>query len=259
MAGRDIDESDIFLLYHKPHTLVEKHQETIEIIVNKFIRSGLFSIHERDDVIQTINVQLLDNKIQKVQQHFDKSTKVVTYLSRVIQNLCLEIHRKKSRGITIDENQDLDALQSDSSEREYLSDMVIRSELHRLHATLVLYHTKQPKLELCLKLYYRLPLQRGDILGLKESVDDAVVDAFLNEFRDQYEDLDDKEVYKKVTPHFNVIENKQNTPDALRKWTNGKIKEIIHLLNSPPANAKYDKETLRILLSKYYVNEEITN
>jgi len=259
MAGHDIDESDIYLLYHKPHTLVEKHQETIEIIVNKYIRSGLFSIHERDDIIQTINVQLLDTKIQKVQQHFDNSTKVVTYLSRVIQNLCLEIHRKNSRRPTIDENQELDSLESETSDREYLSEMFIRSELHRLHATFLLYHTKQAKLELCLKLYYRLPLNRDDILTLGENVDAAVADAFVKELRDHYEDLDDKEVYEKVTPYFNVIENKQNTPDALRKWTNGKIKEIIHLLNAPPANAKYDKETLQILLTKYYENEQKTN
>jgi len=78
----------------------------------------------------------------------------------------------------------------------------------------------------------------------------------LTHFGGDYENLPDKEIYAIMTPLFNRCEGKENSPDALRKWINMKVDEIIDLLNGRTRRSNYDQETLKILAQKYYAARE---
>jgi endonuclease III len=64
--------------------------------------------------------------------------------------------------------------------------------------------------------------------------------------------MSDLEIYRTITPIMNKIEEKSNSVDALRKWTDSKVREIIQVLNGNPKKADYSTETLKILVDDFF-------
>lgn len=242
------NENDISLLYEKPTDLIKKYQKTIEIIVKKSIKKGLFRAEDIDEIIQTINEKLLVERIKRMQFQYNHASSFATYFSKVVQNLCLEIYRKNKQFKNNTEN-DADDQPVSDEEWDYLTNLFIQDELKRLESIFKLYCKSRPKVELCLKLIFRLDVTTEDILKYCPECPDCNITEILSKLNNN--ELTDNEIYEIVTPIFNKCEKKNNSVDAIRKWTSLKREEIITILNSD-ASAKYDKETLEILLSKYY-------
>ena len=62
-------------------------------------------------------------------------------------------------------------------------------------------------------------------------------------------------MYKTLTFLIKHSENKSNTNDAVRKWLNDRISELISLLNGNPQQYYFDKETFQYFIEKYYSNK----
>ena len=60
-----------------------------------------------------------------------------------------------------------------------------------------------------------------------------------------------RDVYEKLCIIINLVEEKNNKPDAFRLWLNKKIEQIIARLNANNIS-KYDNETFGILLEAVY-------
>lgn len=253
MASKN--EEDIQLLYSNPRALLEKYQDTIGFIVGKFVASGFFLPAEKADIIQTVNEKLWREKIRNMQAQYNYSVYVVTYFSKIVYNLCLELRRSQNRErATIDRTQDVGDLEIGFEDNSGLRNAVIAEEIKRFATILKLFGKWRAKLELCLQLLFRLELREDEIRRYCPQCRTEDTNVLLAQFGGDYEALSDKEIYTQVTPIFNRCEAKDNSPDALRKWINLKVEEIIALLNGRTRRSNYDRETLKILAQKYFDN-----
>ena len=240
-------DPDFSLLQRDPKGLVLKYQGMIETIVWKFVRSGMFSGDFTSDVVQTVNAELLE-RIHRIQANYNGSTLVRTYVSAVIRNICLKLRKQGMYGNP-----------GDPPVTEKLLtpvDMIDRYSLgvaRRTYRTIMQqFGGDIPKLVICLKLRYQMTLERKEILRWYPGCSPVVISQLMGLFGAQPLHMTDKDAYAFVTPIFNAAEKRNNTPDALRKWTASKILEILKLLNGSIAQAAFDEESLRILVEDYF-------
>ena len=153
-----------------------------------------------------------------------------TYFSVIVRNICMKEHAKINREVTI-EQEDITGLIDRACIEEKI---VFEKEVQRFRAILSLYYRQRAKLLFCLKLHYRIPLTPEDInlWYPKCSFSDRIM--LLKNFGKNFDGKDDIEIYQLITPLMNENENKSNSVDAVRKWTDSKIHEIIQLLNGNP-------------------------
>jgi RNA polymerase sigma factor (sigma-70 family) len=249
------NDFDIHLLRNDPNAFIEEHQKTITFIVNKFVASGFFNHGDRDEIIQFINEKLLAERIAKMQKQYKANYFVVTYLSKIIHNLCLEYSRKQRTSLREEISADISRLEIADNDST-VSNLLIEEESQRLDTILKMYHKHGKRIEVILKIFFAIGICREDLLQLYPNARERDINTVLNKCN-PVSDLDaktDRELYETVTQFINTYEKKQNTPDALRKWMNVKITEIIELLNGNPKTANYDKETLKILFQFRYKN-----
>jgi len=240
-------DPDFLILQTDPKGLVLAYQGMVEIIVRKYVWSGMFSDESYADVVQSVNAELLE-RIHGVQANYNGSTLVRTYVSAVIRNICLKLHKKGTYGKPVDTPVTERLLAPVDMVDRYSIDQARRA----YRAIMQLYRQDLPKLIICLKLRYHIRLERKDILRWYPECDPVVISQLMAHSRAHPVQMMDKDTYAFVTPIFNAAEEKTNSPDALRKWTASKIVEILDLLNSSIAHAAFDEESLRILVEDYF-------
>lgn len=241
----DKNKEDIELLKNNPQKLLGKYQNIIEITVSKFIQRGFFKRDEKMDMVQSINQQMLESKLERIQQHYNGSTYLTTYFSKVVYNACLEIARSnKRKPIILD-----DSVLSYQADKSAMTEknLMIEEEINRLEGLLKGIRKKKEKINFCLKLYARKVLEEKDLADYPQTKTEV-----LQPFFSHYDELNDKEVYKQVIPFFNLMEGKKGDADSLRKWFNMHLDKIIAILNGVPPIYGYDRNTLRILLQYFF-------
>jgi hypothetical protein len=240
-------DTDFALLQTDPKGLVLAYQGMVEVIVRKYISSGMFSGGSYSDVVQTVNAELLE-RIHGVRANYNGSTLVKTYVSAVIRNICLKLHKKGMYGKPFDPPVTEKLLTP--------VDMVDRYSVGQARraywAIMQQYRRDLPKLTMCLKLRYQIPLERKDIFHWYPECSPVLISQLIAHFGGNSVHLTEKDTYALVTPIFNAAEKKNNTPDALRKWTASKILEILNLLNGSIPHAAFDEGSLRILVEDYF-------
>ncbi len=252
MSKVERNQEDKRLLQEDPDGLIVRYQPSIEIIVIDFIRRGLFDWQDKSEVMQMVNERLIGEKIPKMQQQYDGSAFVITYFSQIVRNLCLEIHRKQSRKAKPQVQQDLEEVVIPDPGVNVLEKIAIEQERERLAAILRMYARSKAKLVLCLKLFSRVAVSINDLEDCFGALERRDILAIHQQFGHAYDDMTDKAIYAYITPFFNRSDGKQNSPDALRKWIQAKVEEIILLMNGKPKQANYEPETLKILVRNYY-------
>ena len=240
------NEKEIRLLKSDFGRLILRYQETIRIIVGKYVTSGMFRQSETEDIIQTVNDLLLERRPQ-IRSQYTESTLLRTYLSSIIRNICLkEFHarRRAPRNIPLDEE---GLGRPDSA----FDRPLIREEVARFRKILGMYHGELPKLLICLKLYFHLPVSRQDVLAWYPGCGKRGLEFMLKAFGGNYDELTEARVFRLFTNVINKAEKKRNRPHAIQKWTNRRINEILELLNGDSPASAHDRETLKILLEDY--------
>ena len=235
------------LLAEKPDELIIKYQEIIRIIVKKYITTKMFHAADFDDIVQMVNEDIL-KKIGNIQRNYNGKALLKTYFSAIVRNSCLKIYQKQCREIKMLSFED-----GDSAEEETVTNQLeIEYDLKRIERILGYFEKKLGRVLLCAKLYFQIPIERKDIVRCFAVCSEEDVTMLLGYFSFSQEQRPLKQVYHIITPILNRYEGKNNTEDAVRRWTEDKIEEIITLLNSAPRCSKYDKETLKTLLDKYF-------
>lgn len=234
------------LLHEHPDELIAKYQEIIRIIVKKYIATKMFRAGDFDDIVQMVNEDIL-RKIGTIQRQYNGTALLKTYFSAIVRNSCLKIYQKQCREVKM-----LLLEEEDPVEEETVTNKLeIDQDLQRLERILGYYQKKQGRVVLCTKLYFQIPIDRRDILGCFSDCSEEDIGRLLQYFEFGQERRTSKQVYHIITPILNRYERKNNTEDAVRRWTEDKIEAIIKLLNSAPRRSKYDKETLKILLERH--------
>jgi DNA-directed RNA polymerase specialized sigma24 family protein len=243
------NEEDLTLLQKDPNALLLRYQKTLGIIVEIYVGSGMFGAGDREDVLQTLNEELL-RRMPTIRAQYNGSALLRTYVSAIVRNLCLDLAREKARRpreIPLDEGSP--SPEDEAADRYDLDHArgVFRAVLRQFD-----YKLELPRLLFCLKLRYRLPLRREDILSWYPQCRRGDVSRLLKEFGGDYESRQDKQIFKEITPVLNRADRKTNSPDAIRRWIRKRMKDIIQLLNGSPPTRSFDEETLKILVEDYF-------
>jgi DNA-directed RNA polymerase specialized sigma24 family protein len=242
------NSTDRELLRSDPRGLLLRHQETIGIIVRTYVRTGMFHASEIDDIIQQINKEILE-KLPRIQAQFNGTTLVRTYLSSIIRHSCLNLNRKKKAGPVVLSFEDIHA---PATSGDIDADLAVEQNLRLLRVIIAQFHTERPKLLLCLKTMYRIPLVRNDILEWWPGCPEADLTAMIAELRSTNKKLTDKQVFALLQPLVNKAEGNASSADSIRRWTDERITAIITLLNGSPPTSTHTKETLGILLDVFF-------
>jgi DNA-directed RNA polymerase specialized sigma24 family protein len=237
---------DIELLRSDPRSLLLRYRETIGIIVRTYVRSGMFHPSETDDVIQQISTELLE-KLPRISQQFNGTSLVRTYLSSIIRHSCLNLHKKKHSGppfVDI-ETTAAPAVQGDPDSR-----LAVEHSIRLLDAVLTQYHTDRPKLIVCLKTMYRIPLTREDVRTWWPACPESDVAALVSVSRGMERTLTDKQAFALIHPFMMRAERSTSSYDSIRRWTDERITQIVLLLNGNPPTSTHTKETLGLLFEE---------
>lgn len=237
-----------FLLLQKdPPKLVEELQFLIISVVNKFVKSKAFTFENKEDIIQAINEQLLTDKIYKIQKHYNSTTKLTTYFTSTVINLCYDIIKMNSKRIDIDYFDENINNYTENCPNQHII-LVLKEEVKKLEKILLLFGKKRIKLLLFLKVNYEIKISIEDLVNFDSSFSE-ISDYSIEQINSKIPKKNKYEIIAEVLKSFS---DEISSADSLRKWTDEKIKEIILLLNGKPPIASYDSETLGILVEKYF-------
>lgn len=241
------NSADIALLRTDPHELLVRYQSTIRIIVNTYVRSGMFHSSEFDDIVQHLNRELLE-KLSRIQKQYNGMSLFRTYFSNIVRNACLSLHTKRqTEPVFVELDRTSDLPESESADHALLIDHDIRV----FRAILDQFHSEKPKLLLCMKLIYRLPITRLDVVNWWPKCPENDINALLSSVRDGGETLTHKDLFVCLQPLMNKAEEKNTSADSTRHWVDKQIQLTLRLLNGSPPTSAHNRETLGILLDDY--------
>ncbi|OJJ14283.1 hypothetical protein BKI52_43140 [marine bacterium AO1-C] len=222
--------------------------EVIEKTVYKFVSKGGIYGQTTEDIISEVTLIILEKKLDYIVKNYNpKFSTVKGYLSKVVFNLCIELLRKQQNKPVFKNS--LDDIQEVSLEQDYgsvnpeasfIAQEIIDSELDRLRNYLRIFAKYKAKFVLLLKLFCRIPLKAEDFQHYAANLTPDEWAFYYETFSNDYSSYSDKEVYQLISPLVNKVENKKNSPDALRKWINAKV---LTLKESMSQNTQYQYDT----------------
>ncbi len=243
------NQADLTLFYRDPHGFLLQYQDTLRIIVKVYIQCGMFRARDLEDILQTLNEALL-RRLPTIQARFKGSTFLSTYMAAVVRNVCIDLFHAGKRApnvFPLDE-----AISHPRPDVTSLYDIEHSRRVFRAILKQFDYKLELPRLLFCLKLRYRIPIERADVLAWYPACSNKELTGRLKTLEGNYDNLTNKEISEIITPLLNRADGRSNTPEAIRRWTKERIDHIIELLNGSPPTASFDEETLEILVEDYF-------
>lgn len=141
------------------NTLLKELQLLIRFAVNEVCNS--YSIPEFfDDLLSSVNEELLTKKFDKIKQTYTGQTKLTTYIFAVVTNYCKdEIRAEQTRKIRSEKIDEESEIYSDKSSD---AKALINDELDRLRLIISLCKNSA-RLTSCLKIFANLELSHAEI------------------------------------------------------------------------------------------------
>jgi hypothetical protein len=227
-------------------------------LISRYIYSKHMIFHEREDILQEVITRLLSNKMGKIQELYDfkfkKNPSFTSYFMVTVRNIYIDIIREGKNKMLSTVNLDDIRQPLPETNLEFTSNkLFIEEELTKLYFIFRMYYKSQPKIELCLKIKFRIPMTPDDILKYFPhcSADD------INQLSQDFRFKKDKRVFESIIGIFNRNEGKQNKSDTLRKWITVKIDEIILHLNRTHNDQVYNQKNIPDLVNLYYQNKNL--
>jgi DNA-directed RNA polymerase specialized sigma24 family protein len=242
------NQADLELFRRDPRAFLVGYQDTLRIILRVYVQCGMFHPQEVDDALQTINEELL-LRLPSIQAHFNGTASLRTYLDAIVRNICIDLCNARNRQPKVVPLDDFTAAphtsMTDRHDIEHAR-LVFRAILKQFD-----YKLELPRLLFCLKVRYRLPLDPEDVLKWYPECSKGDLTRLLKSLQNR-ESLTEKEVSERITPILNKASGRQNSPDAILRWTRERIRDILDLLNGSPQTASFDEETLNILIEDFF-------
>lgn len=226
--------------------LLEIFEEWISFISQHYSRKNTIQPYDLIDLEQFVRTRLIE-QLPKIKTNFKGGSKIRTYMSSIILNLCREFRRKHCGKsiLTQTEITDWNHLHHHRS-NSAVEDMAIEHEIQKLKRIITMFGAKSPKIKLTLKSIYRLPVSEKDLFSYCQNSEIKSLNAYSK--LNGKQENNKKEIIQLLTELFNLVENKENSTEATRKWVARLINEILDTLNSDQSN--HSKETLGYLLER---------
>jgi hypothetical protein len=249
--GMTENERDVLQLRERPGDLAIRFRPVVRLLVLRFVQSGALPSGELEEFAQAATEKLL-LRLPSLASHYDGTACVVTYVSAAIRNICLTLLHKRSRG------QQFQPFPEDLAGPAYepMAEMLIDDEVAMFGAILSQYHRRRSRLVLGLKLYFRHPISREDILLWHPRCPGSDLDVLLGVFGKDYDHLEEKDVFGILSPITAKAEGREIHPDSLRRWIAEKVDEIVLLLNGEPPISHHSHETVKLLAERFFSSNQ---
>ncbi len=239
---------DIDLLHSNPHALILSYQDTIRIIVKSYIGSGMFPPADLEDIVQHVNRELLE-RIARIRSQYNGTSLFRTYLSNIIRNSCLSLRKQRARQPSFVE---IDESRLPPGPSDVDKDLLIEQDILTFRAIIEQFYSERFKLLLCLKIFYRIPIQRQDIITWWRACPENDMTVLITATRDHGKKITDIQAFELLKPLVNKAENTSSSAASIRRWTDERIRVILRLLNGSPPRSAHTRETLGILLEDMF-------
>ena len=234
----------------RPNDFIIGCQRLITMCVHYYVKKKMFSAGDAPDVIQSVNERLI-MQLPKISEQYNGSSTLETYMSVVIHNICLKIHRDDpppppSAGFS----------EGTAPVQDFpVSGLYIRQEVEKLRTIFILLYRKRNKFILCAKYYYRLPVTENDIRRAFPSIhfDDITTLTALS--ASNGEQMHFEEIFTIIARCVMKYENVMIDHDSLRRWTVRTIDQVVRQLNGDPPESAHTAETLKELIDEYCHSE----
>jgi DNA-directed RNA polymerase specialized sigma24 family protein len=241
------NEEDVRLLHQHPDALLVKYQELFKMTVMEFIRSKLVRVDEYDEVIQTINLEMLDN-LPTIRRNYDGRARLRTYVTKLATNTCLKFARDRKVHVGLEAVKKNPHVASDSA-----SHAALLSEAADLfHATLDLFGPRLPRILVLLKLYCKLNISMDDVSVAYPGASARAAANLVKHFGTDYSGLKEKIILEKAAPSLNALEGTRLTAESYRRSINILVREICVLLNGNPPTSSFDYDDIKILVEDFF-------
>jgi hypothetical protein len=237
--------------------VLSKHTQAVVLIyrynIRKFVKAKYTAKEEADDMVQEVLSRLLNKKMDRIREKYDFNYKKMpsfkSYLMVTVRNICIDIIRERNaRLLTAGILDPIDDIMDAPGQNEMSRRLLIEEELNFFGTLLEMYYQVKPKLELCLKLKFRVPVKIEDLKRDFPYYDDDSVAVLTADYRL----LKDKKMFVRVNDVFNRYEEKQKKSDSLRKWIDVKVDELVDHLNNSHRGPVYDLDKFADLVRFYY-------
>jgi DNA-directed RNA polymerase specialized sigma24 family protein len=241
------NEEDVRLLHQHPDALLVKYQELFKMTVMEFIRSKLVRVDEYDEVIQTINLEMLEN-LPTIRRNYDGRARLRTYVTKLATNTCLKFARDRKVHVGLEAVKKNPHVASDSA-----SHAALLSEAADLfHATLDLFGPRLPRILVLLKLYCKLNISMDDVSVAYPGASARAAANLVKHFGTDYSGLKEKIILEKAAPSLNALEGTRLTAESYRRSINMLVREMCVLLNGNPPTSSFDYDDIKILVEDFF-------
>jgi RNA polymerase sigma factor (sigma-70 family) len=247
------DHKEVNLNAFKENTglFLEYCDSYIDCAVRLMIFKGIMQWEDKQDVKQEVILHLIKTK-DSICSQFKNEAKFGTYIMSVILN-CIKrikyLDRREPKTVSLN-------LIYHYPDHQNNLQIYLLDEFERLSHCLNLFGKKKNKLILSLKLIFRIPLAPADILAYFPEASQAEISELMEISTKTGDELKQKHIYDSIISLYNKAENRVHTADSLRKWMNSKLEEICTLLNSNGRHSNYDKESIQLLMEKYFMRNK---
>lgn len=244
----DRNKVEITLLKTDPGKLLVLYQPVVWAIVRNYFSQGSLHHREQEDWVQEINKKLLE-RMPRIREQYNHSSKLRTYVSVIIRNICLE----ESRRCHLLAEPEAPPYRIPEQAVEPADLFLFKQEYQKLQRILRMMHKDRPRLNLLIRVWYDLPVSRCDLdyfLKPRSSLDKEELLNRLNSCLDKMK----REKFEVLSGALELLEGKLIPPDSLRKWYSAHLEELLKLMNGNPPQSAYTQESLGILLehAKYF-------
>ena len=250
-----------------PNDYFLPYQTMIRAIIGKYlINSGYYDREDADDLFQEISEWLILKK-EKIVGAFQGRAKFSSYLYTILYYKCIELERGKLRKKTNGPgfvnysagnlSYWLGNIGNDeiSPEKKLILKEPCTILCKLLHDIIETYPKKKCKVTFCLRSIFRMLIYLIDLDFYEKEAEAAQkIKACTEHLNKNGANLTDQEIHAGLTFIFNLLENKTNKDDAIRKWIEDRQKEIIALLNGNSLNAHFDPDSFQLLFEYCFKN-----
>lgn len=240
----DRNKVEIELLKKNPEKLLLEYQNMIWAIVRNQFLKGLVKHSDQDDLFQEINKKLLE-RMPRIQAQYRTTSKLRTYFSKIIRNICLEDLRKLN--LLMEPQPDPYGL-VDLAE-EPVDHFLIQQEFDRFKRIILMLDKNGQKLFLLLKIMNNLPVLRSDLAEFNYKLKEETIEEILLKLNACHDQMK-KEKLAVFGEILYLLDGKRIPPDSLRKWYATHLEECLRLMNGNPPRSSFNAESLGILMEK---------
>ena len=218
-------------------------------VVSKYVSQGIIPEREKDDVRMSI-VERFWKKLDHITANYSGGSKITTYCSAVLNNMCCEVIRKD---LIYWKYKSEEYIREDYSNTfSSLELLLIKDEVLLLDKIIRLLEANPYKVKVFLAYFYRLQPKRYLIEEFAMNGKSKEIMELLN----PADNITKAQLFDNLAKTIRLCEEKYVQADAVRMWLNKILNTIIERLNGPFLRANYDKNSFRTLFEYYYIEND---